>query len=378
MGLRTGDEVPLEDLIKGMAVVSGNDACVAVAEYLEGSVEAFVSKMNLKARELGMTNTLFLTPNGLPARGQVTTARDMAKLSIAYLQRFPESLSIHSLCSYTYRHATHHNANRLLGKCPGVDGIKTGFVCASGYNISATAKRDDTRLLAVLMGAPSPGVRARETAKLLDGGYHLLAQGHPEKTRALDAYNSGFGTDSDSDLDSADSDDDVLTTRHEQDAPRHRIARSSRSRVSHARSRISGRKRGGSVHRHVGTHMRADLMSKQNERKLAKTIANSEGTKQRSGRKHTHMSAERSTVTALKSGKAGRRYSEVSPKHPVGSKIAHRTHRSHDDLRPVSKAPEPDKNKNHKKRKHTSNASAGQGRPAQKAHHAIVSNLKRG
>ncbi len=175
MGLRAGKSVPMEELIKGIAVVSGNDACVAAAQHLCGDVETFVHKMNVKARELGMTNSRFMTPNGLPAAGQVTTARDISKLSMAYLKRFPDALNIHSMQSYTYNSRTHHNANRLLGKCPGVDGIKTGFVCASGYNISATARRGETRILAVVLGAPSPGVRATETAKLLETGFMRVA-----------------------------------------------------------------------------------------------------------------------------------------------------------------------------------------------------------
>ncbi len=175
MGLKAGTLVPVEELIKGMAVVSGNDACVAIAEHMSGSVDAFVRRMNMKARELGMVNSIFMTPNGLPAKGQVTTARDMAKLSLAYLRRFPDSLAIHSMRSYTYRDVTRKNANRLLGRCPGVDGLKTGFVCASGYNLSATAKRGDTRLVAVVMGASSPSIRACETAKLLELGYQKVA-----------------------------------------------------------------------------------------------------------------------------------------------------------------------------------------------------------
>ncbi|MHC1729959.1 MAG: D-alanyl-D-alanine carboxypeptidase family protein [Syntrophobacteraceae bacterium] len=168
MGLRAHTRVPLEELIKGMAVVSGNDACVAAAEHISGSVERFVRKMNVKARELGMTNSRFMTPNGLPATGQVTTARDISKLSIAYLRRFPESLTIHSMTAYSYGKSSHHNANRLLGKCPGVDGLKTGFVCASGYNISATAKRSGVRVLAVVMGARNPWIRCSEAERLIE------------------------------------------------------------------------------------------------------------------------------------------------------------------------------------------------------------------
>jgi D-alanyl-D-alanine carboxypeptidase len=177
MGLRTGDVVPVGEVIKGMAVVSGNDACVAIAEHMNGSVEAFVRQMNIKARQLGMNDSTFQTPNGLPAKGQFTTARDIARLSTAYLRRYPESLNIHSMQSYTYRTSTHRNANRLLGTCQGVDGLKTGFVCASGYNLAATAIRGDHRLIAVVLGAPSAGVRATETAKLLEMGYDSLNTG---------------------------------------------------------------------------------------------------------------------------------------------------------------------------------------------------------
>lgn len=184
MNIRAGEEVTVEELVKGAAIISGNDAAVALAEYHSGSVEAFVRKMNAKARELGMRNTTFMTPNGLPADGQLTTAADIAKLSVAYLRRFPEALNIHCMTTYGHRGRTHHNANRLLGTCEGVDGLKTGFVCSSGFNISATAKRNGTRLLAVVMGAPGPGARAMETRKLLDAGFQNV-NGGPTVSMAL-------------------------------------------------------------------------------------------------------------------------------------------------------------------------------------------------
>lgn len=171
MGLKAGDLVSLDELIRGMAIVSGNDAAIAVAEYVGGSVTNFVTLMNIKAKRLGMWNSHFVNPNGLPAKGQLTTARDVAKLSIAYLRRFPEALQIHSIQEYTYKNITRHNANRLLGVCPGVDGLKTGFVNASGYNLSATAMRNGRRLVAVVLGASSPRVRTLETTKLLDYGF---------------------------------------------------------------------------------------------------------------------------------------------------------------------------------------------------------------
>lgn len=186
MGLRAGDLVSVEELIKGMAVVSGNDACVAVAEHLAGSADQFMRLMNRKAAELGMRHSHFVNPSGLPAKGQYTTARDMALLSAAYLRRFPHTLPIHSMQAYTYARSTHRNANRLLGTCPGVDGLKTGFVCSSGYNITATALRDGRRLVAVVLGARTPGERAAETAKLLNAGYASLGIVSPTHDAAAD------------------------------------------------------------------------------------------------------------------------------------------------------------------------------------------------
>ncbi|UZP66878.1 D-alanyl-D-alanine carboxypeptidase [Desulfovibrio mangrovi] len=175
MKLRKGQEVAVNELIKGISVVSANDACVAVAEYMgKGDASRFVREMNAKAHKMGMTKSVFKNPNGLPAKGQYSTARDIAKLSISYLKAFPESLSIHSMTDYSYNGRSHRNANSLLGKYEGADGLKTGFVCASGFNISATAKRDGTRLLAVVLGAQTPIIRQVETAKLLDYGFKLV------------------------------------------------------------------------------------------------------------------------------------------------------------------------------------------------------------
>jgi D-alanyl-D-alanine carboxypeptidase (penicillin-binding protein 5/6) len=195
MFLKAGSTVTVEQLIKGMAIFSGNDACVAIAEHISGSVPRFVARMNLKARQLGMSRSYFLNPNGLPAKGQVTTARDIAKLSLAYLRRFPESLSVHSMQSYTYNKVTQSNRNRLLGKCYGVDGIKTGWICASGYHVSATARRQGTRLIAVVLGARSPGIRTVESYKLLEAGFTQLGLPSPAplevKTAALHSSDEG-------------------------------------------------------------------------------------------------------------------------------------------------------------------------------------------
>lgn len=176
MRLRTGEMVSVSELIKGIAVASANDGCVAVAEYLgRGDQAVFVGAMNQKAKELGMRDSQFLNPNGLPAEGQVTTARDMATLAKRYLDRFPEALAIHSMTEIVHNNRVRHNSNSLLGKVEGVDGLKTGFVCASGFNIVVTAKRGDTRLVAVVLGARSRGVREREATRLIEEGFKIVA-----------------------------------------------------------------------------------------------------------------------------------------------------------------------------------------------------------
>jgi len=176
MFIQAGSEIPLEELLKGMAVVSANDASVAVAEYIVGNVEGFVKQMNRKAHELGMSRSVFKNPNGLPARGQFTTARDMMILASDYLRRFPESLDLHSQQYYTYHDITQRNRNSLLRHYPNADGLKTGWVIKAGYHIIATAKRENPRLIAVVMGARTPAIRARETEKLLDEGFRMVRE----------------------------------------------------------------------------------------------------------------------------------------------------------------------------------------------------------
>lgn len=175
MFVREGDRVPLEELIKGIAVVSGNDACVAVAEHFFGSEEAFVKAMNETASRLGMTNSHFRNSHGLPSQGQLTTAHDMALLAMHYLKDFPQALPYHSQAEYTFSDIRQYNRNRLLRRDPSVDGLKTGFTAASGYHLLATAEREGRRLISVLMGATSAAVRTDESAKLLNYGYRRYA-----------------------------------------------------------------------------------------------------------------------------------------------------------------------------------------------------------
>ena len=176
MFIRQGQHVPLTELMKGMAIVSGNDASVAVAEHIGGNVNSFVKQMNQKARELGMNSSRFKNPNGLPAKGQFTTARDILALSSAYLRDFSDSLEMHSIIDYKYGSRTMHNHNHLIERVENVDGLKTGFIRAAGFHIIATAKRDDTRMIAIVMGARSRSIRDRETARLLEEGFRIAAR----------------------------------------------------------------------------------------------------------------------------------------------------------------------------------------------------------
>lgn len=181
MYVRQGQQVPLSELMKGMAIVSGNDASIAVAEHIGGNVPSFVKQMNMKARQLGMNSSRFKNPNGLPAKGQFTTARDVLALSRAYLQNFSDSLEMHSIVDFTYGRRTMHNHNHLIEQVENVDGLKTGFIRAAGFHIIATAKRDDTRLIAIVMGARSRSIRDRETARLLEEGFRLA--GHDSQVK---------------------------------------------------------------------------------------------------------------------------------------------------------------------------------------------------
>jgi serine-type D-Ala-D-Ala carboxypeptidase (penicillin-binding protein 5/6) len=172
-------QVPVEDLLKGMIVQSGNDATVALAEGVGGSVERFVQLMNEQARALGMKNTSYRNPEGLTAPGHVTTARDLATLAGRLMQDFPDFASYYALKKYRYPGtpaANDSNRNILLFRDPTVDGLKTGHTKAAGYCLVATARREfpnvgTRRLLSVVLGADSENARANESQKLLNWGY---------------------------------------------------------------------------------------------------------------------------------------------------------------------------------------------------------------
>lgn len=186
MGLRPNERVPLEQLLMGMAVSSGNDASHAVAEFVAGSASAFVNMMNVKARQIGMADSFFLNPHGLPATGQRTTARDMLTLARAYLQSHPDALKLHNMRLLRHGGRTTWNKNPLLGQYPGADGLKTGWVRASGYNLIFTASRGGRRLLAVILGAPDMTARGAAAWRLLDAGFLVLQNRAVSVTAALD------------------------------------------------------------------------------------------------------------------------------------------------------------------------------------------------
>jgi D-alanyl-D-alanine carboxypeptidase (penicillin-binding protein 5/6) len=171
MFIKPGESVRAEDLIKGIAVASGNDACVALAEYLAGTEEAFVSKMNEKAQSLGLKDSQFKNSHGMPARDQYTTAFDIAILASHYIEDHPESLSYHSLTDFEYTGIRQRNRNTLLGMNIGVDGLMTGHLEKSGYLLAVTAKRDGQRMIAVVMGCDTPRRRIEESRKMLQYGF---------------------------------------------------------------------------------------------------------------------------------------------------------------------------------------------------------------
>lgn len=171
MGLKRNERVPLMDLLEGMAVASGNDAAAAVAEYCGKGVPAFVRRMNAKAKQLGMKQTVYKTPHGLPAEGQYTTATDVLQLTKYYLQNHSKWLFLHKTTAIRHKSQVLYNTNSLLATVPGADGLKTGFTVASGYNIVLTAKRGKTRLVAILLGARSRQTRDAEARQLLEAGF---------------------------------------------------------------------------------------------------------------------------------------------------------------------------------------------------------------
>ena len=175
LGLKVGSRIALRDAILALITKSANDVSVAVAETLGGSETQFARMMTERARQLGMSRTTFRNASGLPDRGQLSTARDMATLGLALLRHFPHHYRYFATQTFRYAGRSYRNHNRLLGNYAGLDGIKTGYIRASGYNLVASAHRGGRRLIGVVFGGKSSAQRNRKMAQLLDEGFQTLA-----------------------------------------------------------------------------------------------------------------------------------------------------------------------------------------------------------
>lgn len=174
MFLEIGQEVSFRDLIKGIAIISANDACVAIAEYLYGSEEAFVQRMNQRAGELGLEHTTFTNSHGLPAPEPMMSTLDVARLAMFYIDTQPEVFALHSEKEFTFNgiwQTKQPSFNLFLNRFPGADGLKTGFTSQAGYNLAATAKRDDLRFISVVMNSGNDDTRRTDSETLLNYGF---------------------------------------------------------------------------------------------------------------------------------------------------------------------------------------------------------------
>ena len=206
MFVEPNKEVTVSELIRGMIVQSGNDACIALAEIIAGSEEIFVQMMNQEALRLGMNDTNFINTTGLPDPDHYTSVHDLSLLAAAIIRDFPEFYPLYSLKEYTYNNITQPNRNRLLWSDPHVDGMKTGWTKSAGYCLITSAKRDKRRLISVIMGAESANARSRESQRLLNYGFqfydtvHLYKKGEVLTSIELwkgsqDVIKAGFNND---------------------------------------------------------------------------------------------------------------------------------------------------------------------------------------
>jgi D-alanyl-D-alanine carboxypeptidase len=171
MGFPVGTRMTVDDALKMMLVKSANDMAVVLAEGVSGSVEAFAAEMNKASARLGMTQSSWVNPNGLPAEMQITSARDMAILARTLIRELPEYEAYWHIPAIKFGRRVMRNYNKLIAHYPGADGMKTGFICASGYNLVASATRNGKRLIAVVLGAPSGKGRTETAAMLLERGF---------------------------------------------------------------------------------------------------------------------------------------------------------------------------------------------------------------
>lgn len=173
MFVKVNSQVAVEDLMKGMIVQSGNDACVTLAEGIAGTEDAFAVLMNREAQRLGMNNTHFMNATGLPHAQHYSTARDLAILTAAIIRDFPEYYPLYSMKEFRYNNITQPNRNRLLWQDPFVDGVKTGHTESAGFCLVTSAKRSDMRLISVMLGTSSDNARTTESQKLLNYGFQF-------------------------------------------------------------------------------------------------------------------------------------------------------------------------------------------------------------
>jgi D-alanyl-D-alanine carboxypeptidase len=171
LGLYPGQTITVAQAVRGMIIKSANDAAMVMGEALGGSVEGFAQRMNAKAQALGMTRTLFRNPNGLPNFEQHTTARDLARLAIALHRDFPQYYPLFAETRFTFRGRVYLTHNRFMLSYPGADGLKTGYINASGYNLAASATRSGRRIVGIVLGGRSPTLRDAEMWALLDQGF---------------------------------------------------------------------------------------------------------------------------------------------------------------------------------------------------------------
>ena len=181
--LKAGQKIKVHDAILALVTKSANDVATAIAENMAGSESRFARKMTQKAKRLGMKKTVFRNASGLPHRGQKTTAMDMAVLSIAVMRDFPDFYKFFSQYEFNYKGKTYYNHNKLLASYDGTDGIKTGYINASGYNLVASTKRDGQRLIGVVFGGKTTGSRDRHMKQILDRGFVMMAENAKKKLR---------------------------------------------------------------------------------------------------------------------------------------------------------------------------------------------------
>ena len=174
MFVELGNQVKVEDLLRGVIIQSGNDASVALAEHVAGNEATFADMMNQHAARLGMTNSHFKNSDGLPMDDHYTSARDLAILTTALIKEFPDYYRWFSEKEFTFNKITQHNRNQLLSRDESVDGVKTGFTDDAGYCLVASAIREDMRLISVVLGAKSPNARANENQSLLNYGFRFF------------------------------------------------------------------------------------------------------------------------------------------------------------------------------------------------------------